>query len=49
MISIKSRQASGINIVGDNAGGGANGVFVGLLNVGYVGVLAVLVLVTHHG
>ena len=45
----KAREASDMDFIGDKTRGGANGVVIGLLDVGKVDVPVVLVFVTDHG
>ena len=45
----KAREASDMDFIGGKTRGGANGVVIGVLDVGKVDVPAVLVFVTDHG
>ena len=45
----KAREASDVNFIGGKARGGANGVVIGVFNVGKMDVPVVLVFVTDHG
>ena len=45
----KAREASDVDFIGGKARGGANGVVIGILDVGTVHVPVVLVFVTGHG
>ena len=45
----KARETSDVNLIGGKAGGGANGVFIGVFDVGKVDVPVVLVFVTDNG
>ena len=45
----KARETSDVNFIGGKARGGANGVVIGVFDVGKVGVPVVLVFVTDHG
>ena len=45
----KAREASDVDFIGCKARGGANGVVIGVFDVGQVDVLVVLVFVTDHG
>ena len=45
----KAREASDMDFIGGKARGGANGVVIGVLDVGKVDVPVVLVFVTDHG
>ena len=45
----KARETSDVNFIGGKAGGGANGVVIGIFDVGKVDVPVVLMFVTDHG
>ena len=45
----KARETSDVNFIGGKARGGANGVVIGVFDVGKVDVPVVLVFVTDHG
>ena len=45
----KARETSDVNFIGGKARGGANGVVIGVFDVGKVGLPVVLVFVTDHG
>ena len=45
----EARETSDVNFIGGKAHGGANGVVIGLFDVGKMGVPVVLVFVTDHG
>ena len=45
----KARETSDVNFIGGKARGGANGVVIGVFDVGKVDVPVVLVFVTNHG
>ena len=45
----KARETSDVNFIGGKARGGANGVIIGVFDVGKVEVPVVLVFVTDHG
>ena len=45
----KAREASDVDFIGGKARGGANGVVIGVLDVGKVDIPVVLVFVTDHG
>ena len=45
----KARETSDVNFIGGKARGGANGVVIGVFDVGEVDVPVVLVFVTDHG
>ena len=45
----KARETSDVNFIGGKARGGANGVAIGVFDVGKVDIPVVLVFVTDHG
>ena len=45
----KARETSDVNFIGGKARGGANGVVIGVFDVGKVDIPVVLVFVTDHG
>ena len=45
----KAREASDVDLIGGKARGGANGVVIGVFDVGKIDVPVVLVFVTDHG